>query len=603
MHYYLRPEKRRYKKFYNSFTKSRFTSVAVLLVVVTVISILVIEPANIPLLAMHGRTRMRSYKAQDTIELLHSGTWNYHPGVSVAKDGVRVQYLGMTIVEQDGTNPMQNPPLNLYGTRLDVKGDFEVSATINDRVGDASITLYGRPPIILDEERIEAPSVRITIGKNIRVKTYDGEHNTIKDDMVLSDSVPQKDGIITITRSNRRIKFAIDGKAVGYVGDHKIFNNGQVWFGFDDSTPGGTWLLSSLTARGLNRGEVAASDTSKLPASSKVQNNFQDAITARSGKTIAGAAVSLEPMVSDSKYRDIAAGWYGGWTTENALKMQFAEPNRGMFVFGPADAIYDLANKNNMKMHLHTLVFGEANPPWVQELAKSDPSQLNTVMTDYIRTVASHYRDRTYSIDVVNEPLADYDDFLSGASELRKNIWFKAMGEQYIDLAFREAHAADPNALLFMNDFGLEGSTIDGDDTDRWDAFLALVDRLLARGVPIHGVGFESHIYEDGDEIVPEVFRKRINQLKERGLVFRISEVDVHAENGLKAQADQYAVLAGMCKEFGDTCVSVSTWGVSDKYGSTGYIDEDGFFVTGEGLLFDKRQEPLPAVQAFRNAL
>ena len=316
-----------------------------------------------------------------------------------------------------------------------------------------------------------------------------------------------------------------------------------------------------------------------------------------------GAAVSLEQLVSDPRYYEIAAGTYSAWTTENALKMQFVQPARGRYEFGAADAIFAIAKKNDIQMHLHTLVFGEANPTWVQELAQTDPDALRDVMLDHIQTVMTRYKGQVATVDVVNEPLADYDHFMSGQRELRDHIWHQSMGESYIDHAFRRAHEIDPAAKLFINEYGLEGSIGDGGDTERWDAFLALIDRLLARGVPVHGVGFQSHVYESGDEIDPEVFQSRINALRQRGLVFRISEADVHADDGREAQAAEFAGLAQICRNNEDVCMGITTWGVTEATGSTGYIDDSGHFIPGEGLMYDVTGQPLPAVVAVRDIL
>ena len=540
--------------------------------------------------------------SEASLDLLSRGIWN-HAGMTSTPDGLRVDHVGMAIVEQDGSDPSANPPLNLYGTHLAVQGDFEIAADITHRNGEAALTLYGRPPIILDEVRVEPPSVRIALEENLWVGVWDGSGNTLVQEALFDDFVTTPDSDVRVRRVDNTLQFFVDDQLVGEVSDHGIFAGGQVWLGWDAGSPDGGFVIDGFSATGIGDGVVEAVDTRSIEPAARPSDGFRSLIQARRGAMQIGAAVSLEQLVSDPRYYEIAAGTYGSWTTENALKMQFVQPARGRYEFGAADAIFALADKNEVRMHLHTLVFGEANPTWVQELAQSDPSALRDVMLDHVQTVMAHYKGRVQSVDVVNEPLADYDAFIRGEQELRNHVWHRSMGESYIDLAFRRAHEIDPAAKLFINEYGLEGSIGDGGDTERWDAFLALVDRLLARGVPVHGVGFQTHVYEPGDEIDPVVFQTRIDALRQRGLIFRISEADVHTEAGRDAQAAEFGLAAQICRDNEDICMGMTTWGVTEATGSTGYIDDNGHFVPGEGLMYDVTGQPLPAVAAVRDIL
>lgn len=553
----------------------------------------------------HKRNATMKNTVKSTENLLTTGIWEHQPGISKIDTRLIVEYVGMAIVEQDGSKGVMNPPVNLYGTRFDLKGsrNFDSTFTLQDLKGEAGITLYGKPPIILDEERVEPPSMRVVIKKDsVWCGIYDGKTNELMDEKVFGYASTSNEQL-TISHYGSVIRLVMGGKPLGQISDHGIFSGGQLWYGFDAVTPESRWVISGLTITGGENSTVTMINTAALPLVKQLPDSFQSVVSARGDKTVVGAAVSLEQLVSDPRYRELALGMYGGWTTENALKMQFVQPQRGVYTFGPADALFDIAEKNNIKMHLHTLVFGEANPAWVQDLARSNPEQLRWVMLDHIKTVVSHYQGKAQTIDVVNEPLADYDNFERGSTELRNNIWYNAMGEEYIDLSFRQAHESDPNALLFMNEFGLEGSEIDGDDYDRWEVFLELIDRMRAKGTPIDGIGFQAHVYENGDEVVPAVFRSRIKQLQQRGLVFRISEADVYADNGRLVQTQEFAILAAICKEFKSDCIGISTWGISDRYASTGYINDNSRFEPGDGLLFDTNQRAVLAAEYFRAAL
>jgi len=90
--------------------------------------------------------------------------------------------------------------------------------------------------------------------------------------------------------------------------------------------------------------------------------------------------------------------------------------------------------------------------------------------------VVGRYRGRIYAWDVVNEAIAD-------DGTLRDTVWLRNIGPEYIELAFRWAHEADPQALLFYNDYGAEDIGV------KSNAVYNLVKRLLEKDVPIHGVG------------------------------------------------------------------------------------------------------------------
>lgn len=54
-------------------------------------------------------------------------------------------------------------------------------------------------------------------------------------------------------------------------------------------------------------------------------------------------------------------------------------------------------------------------------------------------------------------------------------------------MAFRWAHEADPQAVLLLNEYDAEGFN------GKSDALYEFVKGMLARGVPIHGVGMQTH--------------------------------------------------------------------------------------------------------------
>ena len=119
-------------------------------------------------------------------------------------------------------------------------------------------------------------------------------------------------------------------------------------------------------------------------------------------------------------------------------------------------------------------------PAWLTE-GTWTRDELIAIIREHITTVVGHYRGRVAAWDVVNEGVGD-------DGSLRDTIWLRGIGPEYIDMAFRWAHEADPDALLFYNDYAGEGLGT------KSDAIYALVQGLLERGVPINGVGLQMHV-------------------------------------------------------------------------------------------------------------
>jgi endo-1,4-beta-xylanase len=280
-------------------------------------------------------------------------------------------------------------------------------------------------------------------------------------------------------------------------------------------------------------------------------------------------------------------------TPENSLKPQFVHPQKDLYLFQDSDTLVEAAQNNKMTVHGHALVMGKANPEWMQKAPNIERKQ---VMTDHIAAVVGHYKGKIAEWDVVNEPLSEDDiDYSPEQMGMRKQMWFDAMGEEYIDTAFRAARSADPGAKLYLNDFGIEK------DGKRWDALLALILRLQSRGVPINGVGFESHVYHaPADTIDPTVLRQHIQSLAALGIVSRISEIDVLGDDPAY-QATQYADVLRVCIAE-PTCTSYGVWGITDLYGSTTLADRYPIRY-GDSLLWDTEYTPKPVLQSLQRVL
>lgn len=525
----------------------------------------------------------------DTTGLLQDG-WSYMPGV-VHRDGVLyVQPVGGAIVRQDGSGGRPNPPVNLFGTHLEGATKFALTATIRDITDTATLQLYGQTPIIADEFRVERRSIQLTVTKDsVQARLWDGtgQQPAATKDFPLQHG---KTVELKIAHRDNKLTFYADDAELGSLSAAGVFANKTVWFGMDGTNK---WTLSELDVHALDGTTVRVVDGSSLAAIRTESSALQRLASQRRPGFTIGAAMALGPAASDKEYAAIAFGGnFGALTTENALKWQSVHPQPGTYTFQEADALVTLAQRHQMAIHGHALVFGEANPRWVQALPTQTPedkAHVKQVMLEHITKVVGHYKGKVSSWDVVNEPF-DEDDW----SKLRPHLWHKAMGTAYIEEAFRAAHKADPDALLFINDWALEM------DPDRWAALLTLLKDLKAKHVPIHGVGFQAHVYHADDRIDTKTLTNRMQQLADLGLKSRIAEIDVYASDGQLVQAMQYADVLEACLKV-PSCVSYTTWGISDRYNT--YQDDEGVIQFGKDFLWTADMKPTPAVTELQRVL
>lgn len=513
----------------------------------------------------------------------------YLPSATIEVGGARIHNYDFNIVQQDGSVGQVNPPVNLYGTHLAARGDFEITASIKQVTQAASLRFYSEPPIIQDEFRVEPSSMELVLGDGILVISLWDQSARVPTFVRPYDIENLADyANIVVSRISNTLNITVNNKQVAQVPADSIFKSGSIWFGA--SGQGGDFLLSNLEAKSINQGQLQAIRSSMLNVTPSRGGTLQGLATKYRPGFIIGAAMALGPAVADEQYSHVGFnGNFGAITTENALKWQFVEPQRGVYTFQDGDALLDMASRHGMVLHGHTLVFGEANPMWVTELphvTETEKIAVEQVMVNHIEQVIGHYRGKIPTWDVVNEPLADYDEFENGAV-LRDSIWYRAMGEAYIAKAFRAARQMDPEAKLFMNEYGLEA------DGERWDKFLNLVTRLKRAGVPIDGVGFQAHVYEADDKINTAALVRHMRQLAEIGLESRISEIDVYSDDGTTIQAEQFSSILMACLNE-PSCISWTTWGISDRYDM---FLENGEVKYGHDLLWDDEMQPTKALQ------
>ncbi len=292
---------------------------------------------------------------------------------------------------------------------------------------------------------------------------------------------------------------------------------------------------------------------------------------------------------------------YSMLEAENAMKWNPIHPAQNSYNFEPGNKLVAFAQANQMQVRGHNLCWYSFNPAWVTNLAATaTPATMSAVLQDHITTVVSHYKGQVFAWDVVNEAMAD-----GGASACENSIWYNQpgiglTGTGYIEQAFRWAHDADPNALLFYNDYSIESPGA------KFTAVYNMVKDFVARGVPIHGVGLQMHLDANGSPSTAGL-TQNIQMLTALGLQVHITEMDVRIPvdaNGnasaanLQAEAQTYQRILTVCLQ-NPGCTAFQTWGFTDQYS---WIPGSypGF---GAALPFDTNYQPKPAFSAMIDAL
>jgi len=239
-----------------------------------------------------------------------------------------------------------------------------------------------------------------------------------------------------------------------------------------------------------------------------------------------------------------------------------------------------------MRVRGHTLVWHSQNASWLTS-GTWTKDEAKALLADHVTNVVNHYKGRVIAWDVVNEILGD-----NGA--LRSGFWLTAIGPEYVELAFRTARAADPTVGLFYNDYNIEGVNA------KSDSAYNLVRDLLARGVPITGVGFQAHFIAGG---VPSTLAQNITRFSALGLKVHITELDVRLQlpssaATLQTQAQNYRDVVSTCMSF-PACEAVVLWGFTDK---DSWIPST-FPGMGEALIFDSAYQPKPAFASLQSVL
>ncbi|MET7812384.1 endo-1,4-beta-xylanase [Streptomyces sp. NPDC005395] len=306
------------------------------------------------------------------------------------------------------------------------------------------------------------------------------------------------------------------------------------------------------------------------PPAAHAAESTLGAAAAQSGRYFGTAIAS--GRLGDSTYTSIANREFNMVTAENEMKIDATEPQRGQFNFSAADRVYNWAVQNGKQVRGHTLAWHSQQPGWMQSLSGS---ALRQAMIDHINGVMAHYKGKIAQWDVVNEAFAD------GSSGARRDSNLQRTGNDWIEVAFRTARAADPNAKLCYNDYNVENW-----NWAKTQAMYAMVKDFKQRGVPINCVGFQSH-FNSGSPYDSN-FRTTLQNFAALGVDVAITELDIQG-----APASTYANVTKDCLAV-ERCLGITVWGVRDS---------DSWRSEQTPLLFNNDGSKKPAYTAVLDAL
>jgi len=319
------------------------------------------------------------------------------------------------------------------------------------------------------------------------------------------------------------------------------------------TTPTTTIPTTHTTSSSTGGGGATPTISGGFPGSTSTVNSLNQ-LAVSQGKVYFGSATD-NSEITNTPYVDIlTGGMFGQLTAANAMKWGPTEPSLGTYTYSQGDQIVSLASSNNMIVRGHNLVWYNQLPSFITSSLSN--ATLVSDMQAHIQSEVTHFKGQVRSWDVVNEPFSD-----SGG--MRSWVYQTTVGTEYINLAFAAARAADPNAILYINDYNLEtpGS--------KFTTALQTVQSLISQNVPIGGVGFEGHMIV-GEVPTAAALASQMEMFTSLGLEVAITELDIRmtlpeTDALLAQQKSDYQNMVAACMMVAK-CVGITLWDYTDLY-------------------------------------
>jgi endo-1,4-beta-xylanase len=346
------------------------------------------------------------------------------------------------------------------------------------------------------------------------------------------------------------------------------------------------FVLASLVVFFSGCGNKQAGNNKTLSAADSLkglQDFYKDYFTI-------GVAVSPRSLRGESS--DLIKKHFGSLTAENVMKPGLIHPEEARYFWDDADTIVNYAQANGMKVRGHTLVWHSQTGAWMFKDAAGDTVSKEVLLArlkDHITQVVTRYKGKVYAYDVLNEAIDD-----DSTKFFRETQWYKICGEEFVAKAFQWAHEADPNAILFYNDYNTE-------NPQKRDRIYTFLKKLLDAGVPVHGMGLQGHWNINNP--TEKNLRASIEKFSSLGLKIQITELDVNIYSGRpdttnvgftpereQKQIDLYKMAFRVFRDYKDVITGVTFWNVSDR---SSWLDGRAPRVGKKyPLLFDENLKP-----------
>lgn len=318
-----------------------------------------------------------------------------------------------------------------------------------------------------------------------------------------------------------------------------------------------------------------------------------------------GCAVNDSHVSRSSKASRLICDHFNSIVAENCMKSEVIHPEEDRYDFASADRFVDFGTANNMFIIGHTLIWHSQLAPWFCNDEDGKPVDAETLkkrMKTHIHTIVGRYKGRIHGWDVVNEAIENDGSW-------RETPFYQILGEEYIELAFRYAHEADPDAELYYNDFSMAGEA-------KRNKVVEMIRALKTKGVRIDGIGMQSHVGMDYPDLGE--YENSIKAFGTTGVKVMVTEFDLSAiptiytgadiveslpydENydpypdSLSTEAakqwnDRVRQFFEIYKRNSDIISRVTVWGVTDKDSWKNDFPMRGR--TDYPLLFDRRCRP-----------
>ena len=255
---------------------------------------------------------------------------------------------------------------------------------------------------------------------------------------------------------------------------------------------------------------AAAGCSSKTEEPKGIKDAFE-------GKFYIGTALNeAEIRGIDTTGVDLIKTHFNSIVAENCMKNEEIHPAEDVWNFELADKFVEFGEANDMFIIGHCLVWHSQLAKWFAYDEKGEyvtPEVLKQRMKDHITTIMTRYKGRIHGYDVVNEAIVEDGSY-------RKSPFYEILGEEFIPWAFECAHAADPDAELYLNDYGMN---VPG----RRDAYVKLINQLKERGLRIDAIGMQGHMGMDYPTV--EEFETSLLAFAGTGVSVMITEWDMSA--------------------------------------------------------------------------